>query len=348
MALDVLTSRIGPAVLAAAALAALLSAPASAQPMPGEGKTVRYSQSNALGATYIQDQVVQSALGKLGYKVTVSMLAPTACYQAASQGDMDFSTSINWPQNQVPYRRVEQQLALVGDGSIIGGGINGYLVDKKTAEARGLTNFAQLKDPKIAALFDTNKDGKADLNNCDPGWSCGDVVDFQLNAFGLSDTVNSVRGKYEVLMGETFSRFRAGEPVLFYTWSPSWVVNTLLPGRDVVWLPTPHDALPAGVVSSGTSLVHGVVGCAGGQDPCRMTIGAWNYVSIVNRKFMAENPAVRVLFENLRFPLETWIQWEGVISKTKNDRDIRKAADEWIVQNQAKFDEWVRLAAAAK
>lgn len=320
---------------------------ASAQ-QPGSGRTIRYSQSNALGATYISDQVAIAALEKLGYQIKVTVLAPAAFLQGASQGDMDMSTSINFPQSQVPYQRVERQLALVGDGSIIGGGVNGYMVDKKTAEAHKLMGIDALKDPKIAALFDTDRSGKATLINCDPGWSCGDVVEFQLKTFGLADTIRSVRGKYEALMGETFSRYRAGEPVLFYGWSPGWVVDTLRPGRDVVWLPTPFEALPQGVVAPKGALVAGVVGCAGGQDPCRMTIGAWNYQSIVNRQFLADNPAVRRLVEQFRFPLSTWIEWEGTISKTKNDRDIKKAAETWIANNQAQFDGWVKEAAAAK
>jgi glycine betaine/proline transport system substrate-binding protein len=320
---------------------------ASAQ-QPGSGRTIRYSQSNALGATYISDQVAIAALEKLGYKVAVTVLAPAAFLQGASQGDMDMSTSINFPQSQVPYQRVEKQLALVGDGAIIGGGVNGYMVDKKTAEAHKLTSVDNLKDPKIAALFDTNRSGKATLINCDPGWSCGDVVDFQIGKFGLSDTVRSVRGKYEALMGETFARYRAGEPVLFYGWSPGWVVDTLRPGRDVVWLPTPFEALPPGVIAPKGALVSGVIGCAGGQDPCRMTIGAWNYQSIINRAFLAENPAVQKLVEQFRFPLATWIEWEGTISKTKSDREIKKTAESWIASNQAQFDGWVKEAAAAK
>ena len=48
-------------------------------------------------------------------------------------------------------------------------------------------------------------------------------------------------------MAQTFAKFKRGEPVLYYTWSPSWVVDTLVPGRDVVWLPTPFGALPKGV-----------------------------------------------------------------------------------------------------
>ncbi|MGF7160868.1 glycine betaine/proline transport system substrate-binding protein [Rhodoligotrophos appendicifer] len=308
---------------------------------PGEGKTIRYARSNSLGASYIQDEVVIAALEKLGYKVKMTTLAAPAFYAAASQGDMDLITSINWPQNQVPYEKVKDKLALIGDGSIIGGGINGYLIDKKTAEANNITGVQQLKDPKLAALFDTDGDGKANLNNCDPGWSCGDVVEYQLKEYGLADTVRSVRGKYEILMAETFARSARGEPVLFYTWSPSWVVNTLQPGRDVVWLPTPFEALPTGVASPGSALVKDVVGCAGGQNPCRMTIGAWNYVSIGNRAFLAENPAVTKFLEQVRFPLSTWTEWEGEIKQSKADRHIKQVAEAWIAAHQQDFDTWV-------
>ena len=170
-------------------LVSLAAADVACAQQPGAGRTIRYSQSNALGATYISDQVAIAALEKLGYKVTVTTLAPTAFFQGASQGDMDMSTSINFPQSAVPYQRVEKQLALVGEGSIVGGGVNGYMVDKKTAEAHKLTSVDQLKDPKIAALFDTNRSGKATLINCDPGWSCGDVVDFQIGKFQVVRTL---------------------------------------------------------------------------------------------------------------------------------------------------------------
>ncbi|WP_342639994.1 glycine betaine/L-proline ABC transporter substrate-binding protein ProX [Rhodoligotrophos ferricapiens] len=331
-------------LIAVAAAVALLGAHEAAQAdaaKPGEGKTIRYARSNSLGASYIQDEIVIAALEKLGYEVKMTTLVAPAFYAAASEGGMDLITSINWPQNQVPYEQVKDKLALINQGSIIGGGINGYLIDKKTAEAHNITNFEQLKDPKLAALFDTNGDGKADLNNCDPGWSCGDVVEYQVKEYGLSDTVRSVRAKYEVIMAETFARAARGEPVLFYTWSPSWVVNTLQPGRDVVWLPTPYEALPTGVASPGSALVKDVVGCAGGQNPCRMTIGAWNYVSIGNREFLAENPAVTKFLEQLRFPLTTWTEWEGEIKESTADQHIKQVAASWIAANQQQFDEWV-------
>src|SRR5260370_12121738 len=137
----------------------------------------------------------------------------SAILQAMRQGDRDITSDINWAQAQPAIERIKDTAELLNEGTIIGGGINGYVVDKKTAEAYKITGLAQLKDPKIAALFDTDGDGKANLNNCDPAWKCGDVVDFQIKEFGLSDTVRSIRAKYEPLVAEVFARVDRGEPI---------------------------------------------------------------------------------------------------------------------------------------
>lgn len=42
-------------------------------------------------------------------------------------------------------------------------------IDKKTAAQYQITNLEQLKDPKIAQLFDSDRDGKANLVGCVPG-----------------------------------------------------------------------------------------------------------------------------------------------------------------------------------
>ena len=338
------------ALISALALTALMAGaafPAIADDLPGAGKTVRLAQDDSLGGNYVQDQILLSALEKLGYDVQLSTMNGTLFFQAASQGDVDMGPDVTLPQREPGYRTVEKQLAVVGDGGIIGGGINGYLIDKKTADAHGITRVDQLKDPKIAALF--GADGKAQLIGCDPGWSCGDVIEHQVKAFGLSDTIHIVRGKYEALMGETVARVQRGEPALYYTWSPSWVNDALVPGKDVVWLPTPFESLPEGMPPIKTALVPGVVGCAGGQDPCRMALGEWNYRTVINRDFLAQNPAVKTLVEVARWPRETWVAWEGALNKVgSSNRDIRKLADNWIAANQAEFDGWVEQAKAAR
>ncbi|KRE24408.1 glycine/betaine ABC transporter [Bosea sp. Root483D1] len=327
---------------AAAALAvATLQGTALAQALPGKGKTVRYAQSDSLGANYVTAQIVNRALKELGYEVKISTLNTTLFFQAAAQGDLDLATDVNMPQREPAFRAVEKQAELIGSGMIVGGGVNGYLIDKKTATAHSITSLAQMKDPKLAALF--GKDGRADLINCDPGWSCGDVVDFQIDKFGLKDTVRSVRGKYETLMVEAVARVKRGEPAFFYAWSPSWVNNALIPGEEVVWLPTPEDALPPNVPNRGSAQVAGVKGCAGGADPCRMAMASWNWASVANKQFVAANPAVKALIEQMKFPLPIWSAWEFNINKNgASSANVNRMAEEWISQNKAIFDGWVK------
>lgn len=324
-----------------------LFSPAQAQALPGDGKTIRYAQSDSLGANYVIAKIMTRGFEELGYTVRLSTINTTLFFQAAAQGDLDLATDINFPQREPGFRKVADQADMIGKGFIEGGGINGYLIDKKTADANNITTLEQMKDPKISALFGT--DGKADLINCDPGWSCGDVVEYQIDKFGLKDTVKSVRGKYEALMVEAVARVRRGEPVFFYAWSPSWMNKALEPGKDVVWLPTPFDALPSTVPSSGSAEVPNVEGCAGGANPCRMAMAAWNWTAVGNKEFLKENPAVKALIENASFPLSTWSSWEeGISQKGGSDANIRTFSDDWLSENKDIFDGWVAAAKTAQ
>lgn len=321
-----------------------IALPAFAQEMPGEGKTIKFGRSDSLGAQYIQDEILISMMEELGYEVDVTTIGIAAFFQAASQGDLDITGDINMPQRALQYETVEDKIALVGDGTIQGGGINGYVIDKASADKHGIKDVGQFKDPEIAKVFDSDGDGKANMANCDPGWSCGDVVDYQIEAFGLTDTVQTIRAKYEPLMGEVFARYAQGEPVFYYTWSPSFVTERLKPGEDVVWLPIPFDALPEGVSAANGHEVNDVVGCAADQDPCRMATGSWNWEIAANRDFLADNPSVRHLAETISWPIEQWSSWEVQMRESNNDRAIKAIAQEWIEENQDQYNSWVESA----
>ncbi len=84
------------------------------------------------------------------------------------------------------------------------------------------------------------------------------MIDYQMKAFELTGTVRQVRGKYEALMADVVTKVKGGKPVFFYAWSPSWVTNALVPGSDVLWLPTPKDALPPDIPNDGSALVKDV------------------------------------------------------------------------------------------
>ncbi|VEC81611.1 L-proline glycine betaine binding ABC transporter protein ProX (TC 3.A.1.12.1) [Raoultella ornithinolytica] len=102
------------------------------------------------------------------------------------------------------------------EGVFVNGAAQGYLIDKKTAEQYHIKSIDQLKDPKIAKLFDTNGDGKADLTGCTPGWGCEAVINHQIDAYGLSKTVVHNQGNYAAMMADTIARFKEGKPVIYY------------------------------------------------------------------------------------------------------------------------------------
>lgn len=328
-------------ILGAAALAALVPGCSSDW---SAGKSVRFAQSDSLGANYVVTQIGVIAARDLGYRTTLSTVNTTMFFLAADRGDLDIGMDVNFPQQEPGFRTVADRVAIIGSGQIIGGGVNGYMIDRKTAEAYNITNLSQLKDPRIAGLFGQN--GRADLVNCDASWSCGEVVDYQIERFGLSGSVRSIRGKYEALMVEAVTRVKRGQPALFYSWSPSWMNKSLVPGRDVVWLPTPFEALPPSVPASGSALVADVEGCAGQQNPCRMAMGAWNYRAVGNKAFIAKHPELERLFSKIAFPVEQWSAWEDAISKPGggSDRAIKKLAYDWIAAHRTEYDAWLRHA----
>ena len=225
------------------------------------------------------------------------------------------------------------------EGVFVNGAAQGYLIDKKTAEQYHIKSIDQLKDPKIAKLFDTNGDGKADLTGCTPGWGCEAVINHQLDAYGLSNTVVHNQGNYAAMMADTIARYKEGKPVIYYTWTPYWVSDVLKPGKDVVWLQVPFSSLPGEQKDIDTKLPNG------------MNYGfPVNTMHIVANKAWAEkNPAAAKLFSIMKLPIAD-INAENAMMHAGHgsEADIQGHVDGWIKAHQQQFDGWVEEALAAQ
>jgi glycine betaine/proline transport system substrate-binding protein len=226
-------------------------------------------------------------------------------------------------------------------------------MDKATAEANGITNMEQLQDPEIAALFDSDGNGKANLIGCPEGWGCAKVINHQIPAYGLEDTVEHVQGEYALLMADTIARYQRGEPILFYTWTPNWTVNKLKPGEDVVWVEVPSPSLPEdqkAMESEEFTTVSGITGCVEGKDPCAI---GWPYGDIrvvMNTEFMNNNEAAVRLAEAVRIPFEEITEQNAWMedNEARTQEEIRAYTEEWMAENQEWVDEWLAMARGAK
>lgn len=332
-----ITTRHTLATLAAGALALTL-ATAHANDKPGQGVKVHPLKSSIAEETF-QTLLVVKALEQLGYDVQPiqEVEYPTA-HLALGNGDATFMATHWNPLHADYYKNAGGDAKLFRKGVYSGNAAQGYLIDKKTADAHNITNIDQLKDPKIAKLFDADGDGKADLTGCNPGWGCEAMIEHHLTAYQLRDTVTHQQGTYSALIADTITRFKSGKPVLYYTWTPYWVSNELKPGTDVVWLQVPFSSAPGEQKGTDTQLPNGK-----------------NYGFVVNKQHILANkawaqkhPAAAKLFEVMQLPVGDINAQNHMMSRGQGKAsDIERHVNGWIQAHQKTFDGWLAQARAA-
>jgi len=324
--------------IAAGLSTALMAGSALANDMPGAGVEVVPLKSSIAEETF-QTLLVMKGLEALGYDVEdIKEVEYAAAYVAIGNGDGTFLADGWFPLHVDFYEAAGGDEKLYREGVYSPGALQGYLIDKKTADEHGITNIAQLKDPKIAALFDNNGDGKADLTGCTPGWGCEKVIEHHLDAYGLRDTVTHNQGSYSAIIADTITRFNNGESVLYYTWTPYWVSGVMVPGKDVVWLQVPFSSLPGAREDVDTSLPNGA----------NYGFQANDQRIVANKAFAEANPAAAKLFSIMKVSAND-ISAQNLRMRDGEDSadDIERHADAWIAANKATWDGWLAEARAA-
>jgi len=299
---------------------------------------------------WFQTEIFIKLLEELGYPVAYPQTMDNlAFYLAAARGEVDLWVNGWFPSHNVFLKQdaVKGKVQPVGF-EVIAGALQGYMVDKQTADALKITSLGDLKKPDVAAVFDRNGNGKADLIGCNVGWGCERVVEHHLDAYDLRATVEQVQGDYSPLMDDVIARYKRGEPILFYTWTPNWTVGTLVPGKDVVWLPVPFPSLPIDQQDmEDLTIIAGVPGCA--VDPCAMGFPPNDIRVVANNQFLEKYPDIRRLLESVEIPLEDISRQNAKMLDGEDDyADIQRHAQQWIQGNRDKIDRWLQEARTLK
>ncbi|MBF9002803.1 glycine betaine/L-proline ABC transporter substrate-binding protein ProX [Vibrio nitrifigilis] len=320
------------------AICAVSSSVALAADLPGKGITVQPVQSTTPEETF-QTLIVNKAMQALGYTVKPTKEVDyNVAYTSIAAGDATYM-AVNWtPLHDGKYAKAGGDKKFYRKGDLVSGAAQGYLIDKKTAEKYHITNIAQLKDPKLAKLFDSDGDGKANLSGCNPGWGCEGVIEHQLDAYGLRKTVEHDQGQYSAIIANTITRYKKGKPIFYYTWTPYWVSGVLVPGKDVVWLEVPFSALPGDRSDVDTKLPNGK---NYGFQMNSMKIAA-------NKQFAADNPTAAKLFAIMKININDISAENMMMAQGHNSqRDMESHANGWIKAHQKLFDSWIKQAKAA-
>lgn len=317
--------------------------------LPGEGVTVQMARGN-WAETNFQNVVIQKLLIELGYDVPVpEEIAPATYFPALAQGDFDLWAS-TWPLNHDPLTEGE----LPGGGIIAdhvshvgtmmsSGALQGLLVDIASVEQFGFTTLNELLDnPDAVAHFDTDGNGRADLNGCDDGWGCQKVMNDTIAMNGWDDRIEQISATHSALFAESQASFDSGGPVLQYVWTPTAFVGKLVPGRDVLWL-----SLAPGSTLEGQDGVSNV-GDACTADPCITMFTPSDIVVSANNDWLDANPAASVLLEGFVMnPVDVAVVAVAIDAGEDSQEDINAAADNWIANNRDVLDPLLAAALAA-
>lgn len=284
----------------------------------------------------LQARVIFRALEDLGYSVAEpnEVIAQTA-HLAVGTGDADFFTN-SWDElHHAFFEESGGDEVMSKVGVLVEGALQGYLVDKESYDS-GITDISQLQDPEVAARFDADGDGMADLAGCVPGWGCERVIEHHLTEYELRDTITHHQGEYTAIIADTIARFQNGEPVLYFTWTPYWVSGELVPGDEVEWLSVPYTSLPDD--ASGETTYEGKnLGFA--IDDLRI---------IARNDFLEANPAAAKLFEVAKIDINDISAQNKLIADGEDSMaDIDRHVEEWIEENRETYDSWLEAARAA-
>ncbi len=314
---------------------------------PGKGRVLTPARAT-WNTGFFQEALVRKGLTELGYKVNEPKdLQNPIFYKSVVLGDVDYWTNGWFPMHNAQLPKDFNEKAETIGYVAKAGGLQGYLVSKTAAEKYNIKSLDDFKRPEVKKAFDKNNDNKADLTACPPGWGCEKVIAHHMDVYGLKDHVNPVKAAYEAGMASALGAHKSGEPVFFYTWTPNWTVYKLKPGKDVVWINVP-EIVPSDAQKTAVDRMTqtGIVGAV--SDPIKLGYVVSDIRIVANKKFMAENPAVKTFFQKFTLSLADISEQNTKMNDgEKSQSDIARHADEWIAKNKATWDSWLAEARKA-
>jgi len=278
---------------------------------------------------YFHAEIYKKAFEQLGYQVTEpKAIKPSVFYLAAAVGDLDLWVNGWFGTHNGFIKESRGKVKPVGY-VVKKGGLQGYLIDKKTADKFNITSVMDIE--KHAKQFDSNNDGKADMVACPPGWGCEKIISNHFSELGLDSFINRIQAEYSASMADALARYKNGGSILFYTWTPNWTVGALELGKDIVWIDVPYSQTKEVNVPNAT------------KKKINMGFGADDIRPAVNVDFLKKNPKIEKLLKVASIPLSDIAAQNMLMNNgEKSEKAIKKHASEWIKKNQDTFDGWIK------
>ncbi|MDC0551318.1 glycine/betaine ABC transporter substrate-binding protein [Amylibacter sp.] len=248
------------------------------------------------------------------------------------KGDIDVHPDV-WLPNQESFTKKYVD----GAGSVVLNqqpyeGNQGFCVSKDFAEANNITDIADLGRPDVAALMDSDGNGKGEMWIGAPGWASANVNEVKVRDYGLLDFIEPIRAEESVKTARIKDSIAKGEGYAFYCYKPHAVWFMF----DVVMLSEPtYDAAKYIMVQPSDDADWYEKSSVSTKD-------ALKQVQIAYSKSLPDrSPAIAEFFERFSVTADDVSNFAFEISG--NGRDPAEFAREWVEANPDRVDAWLGL-----
>ncbi len=314
--------------LGLAAAVSVLSLPAWA------AEEVKIGLPSWTGAQAIGHVLGEIVTSRIGGQVEYVPGNNATIFQAMDQGkgDIDVHPDVWLPNQESFTKKYVDGAGTVTLSSNPYEGNQGFCVTQDFGKANNITDIADLGRPDVAALMDSDGNGKGEMWIGAPGWASANVNEVKTRDYGLLDFIEPIRAEESVKTARIKDSIAKGEGYAFYCYKPHAVWFMF----DVQMLSEPtYD--PANYVMVQPS------DDADWYDKSKVaTKDALKEVQIAWSNSLADrSPAIAEFFANFALTADDVSQLAFEISA--NGRDAADVAKEWVEANSDRVDAMLGL-----
>ncbi len=310
------------------AFTAALTMSASSYALAADAK-VAISDLNWTGAKAIGHVIKAIINGPLGSEAEIveglSDQAIIAAGMDKGDGSADVWTDMWMPNQQGPWdkfvveaKTVDHNQPYLGTQQMY---VPSYMADK-------IKSFEDLKDPEVAAMFDTDGNGKGEYWAGDASWKSTKIWQVKMKDYGLSELWEPNIISDATFKAQLKTNYGNQKPILFYYWTPEWIHAAY----DITPLSEPaHTEGCMDLQLDGEDWLE--VSKAGCKTP-----DAEVFISF-SKSLEQRNPAAAKLLKNMKLDPAVVNGW--ILEIGRDEKDPQDVAEKWVEENMDTVNKWI-------
>ncbi|MGB3314767.1 MAG: glycine betaine ABC transporter substrate-binding protein, partial [Albidovulum sp.] len=159
----------------------------------------------------------------LGLEVELQSGTNPIIFEAMDSGAMQLHPEVWLPNQQGLYDKFVTETGTVTQNPNGVEAFQGMCVDKGTADAHGISSIDDLTRPEIAAIFDTDGDGKGEVWIGAPGWASTNVEQVRAKSYGYDQTMVLTQSDETIAYAGLDVAIEAGKPWVGFCYTPHYV-----------------------------------------------------------------------------------------------------------------------------